>query len=75
MKEQEHPDRHIGGFLRHARTTLGLTLRDCAAVTHVNFTYLGQVERGERTPSASWLQTYTEALGVYLADKQTGAAA
>lgn len=75
MTAQEHPETHIGAFLRHARTTLGLNLRDCAAITHVNFTYLGQVERGERKPSPSWLHTYMESLGIYLADKQTGRAA
>lgn len=75
MTAQEHPETHIGVFLRHVRTGLGLNLRNCAAVTHTNFTYLGQVERGERNPSAAWLQNYSEALGAYVADKQIGRAA
>lgn len=61
-------------FLRHIRLTLDLTLRDCANVTHVNFTYLGQVERGERNPSDSWLRSYMESVGQYVARREMEAA-
>lgn len=74
MNEQESPETHIGGFLRHVRSSLGLTLRQCAAVTHVNFTYLGQVERGERNPSDAWLRSYVVAVGEYVADREVDAA-
>jgi transcriptional regulator with XRE-family HTH domain len=74
MTEQESTATHIGGFLRHIRTTLGLTLRDCANVTHVNFTYLGQVERGERNPSDAWLRAYMETIGAHVASLESDAA-
>lgn len=75
MDNQERPETHIGPFLRFVRSSLGLTLRDCANVTHVNFTYLGQVERGERSPSNAWLQAYMEHIGAYLADRELRGAA
>ena len=74
MKVQKEPTTHIGSFLRHVRTSLGLTLRDCANVTHVNFTYLGQVERGERSPSDSWLRNYMESVGEHVALRERDAA-
>jgi predicted transcriptional regulator len=73
MTEQENTETHIGPFLRHVRSTLGMTLRECANVTHVNFTYLGQVERGERNPSDSWLRSYMESVGSFLADRDVAA--
>lgn len=73
MKEQESTGTHIGPFLRHVRTSLGLTLRECASVTHVNFTYLGQVERGERNPSDAWLRAYVENVGEFAADREAAA--
>ena len=74
MPDQESTEAHIGVFLRHIRQTLNLTLRDCASVTHVNFTYLGQVERGERNPSDSWLRSYMESVGEYVAHREMEAA-
>jgi hypothetical protein len=43
-------------------------------VTHVNFTYLGQVERGEKNPSPDWLSAYIKALGVEMAAREADAA-
>ena len=63
----------IGPFLRHIRNSLGMTLRQAANVTHVNFTYLAQVERGEREPSNEWLSAYVKALGVEIATRQDAA--
>lgn len=74
MSTQESPEAHIGGFLRHVRSSLGLTLRQCANVTHVNFTYLGQVERGERNPSDAWLRSYVVAIGAHVAAREVDAA-
>lgn len=50
-----------------------MTLRDAANVTHVNFTYLAQVERGEREPSSEWLSAYVKALGVEIAHREDAA--
>lgn len=74
MPEQNSTGTHIGVFLRYIRVTLHLTLRECANVTHVNFTYLGQVERGDRSPSDSWLRNYMEAVGEYVALREQDAA-
>ena len=46
-----------------------MTLREAANVAHVNFTYLGQVERGEKSPSAEWVSAYVHALGADLAER------
>lgn len=50
-----------------------MTLRQAANVTHVNFTYLAQVERGEREPSNEWLSAYVKALGVEIAGREDAA--
>lgn len=75
MTRPESTQTHIGPFLRFVRHQLGLTLRQAANVTHVNFTYLAQVERGDKTPSDSWLNAYVTGLGVSLADRDAGEAA
>lgn len=63
----------IGTFLRFVRQQLGLTLRDAARIAGVNFTYLAQVERGEKQPTDSWLSTYVRGLGVNLAERDAAA--
>lgn len=74
MDLPENTPTHIGVLLRHVRVTLGLNLRDAAKIAGVSFTYLGQVERGNRVPSDSWLRAYVEAMGTYLADQEVQAA-
>jgi transcriptional regulator with XRE-family HTH domain len=59
----------IGPFLRFIRNGANLSLRQAANVAHVNFTYLGQVERGEREPTSEWLASYVKALGVAIASE------
>ena len=73
MPAQESPQTPIGPFLRHIRNSLGMTLREAANVTHVNFTYLAQVERGEKEPSSEWLSAYVKALGVEIAVREDAA--
>ena len=67
MSRPEHTPTPIGPFLRSIRLGAGMSLRQAASVAHVNFTYLGQVERGEREPTSEWLASYVKALGVALA--------
>lgn len=43
-----------------------LSLRQLAALADVEYGYLGQVERGEREPTARWLKDVTDALGKHL---------
>lgn len=74
MPDPTETPTHIGPFLRHIRNGLNLTLRQAANVTHVNFTYLGQVERGEKQPSSEWLSAYVKALGVEMASREVEAA-
>lgn len=74
MARPESTATHIGPFLRHVRNSIGLTLREAAKATHVNFTYLAQVEREEKTPSAEWITAYVQGLGVEMANRQDGAA-
>ena len=74
MPDPTRTPTHIGPFLRYIRNGLGMTLRQAANVTHVNFTYLGQVERGEKQPSSEWLSAYVKALGVEMAAREDDAA-
>ena len=74
MPTHEQPPTHIGPFLRYIRNGMSLTLRAAASVAHVNFTYLGQVERGEKQPSSEWLSAYVKALGVAAANRESDAA-
>jgi transcriptional regulator with XRE-family HTH domain len=73
MARPESTATHIGPFLKHVRTSVGLSLRDAAKVGHVNFTYLAQVEREEKNPSAEWITAYMQGLGVEMAQRQDAA--
>lgn len=70
MPHAEGTQTHIGPFLRHLRTTLGLSLREAAAVTHVDYGYLGRVERQQNTPTDVWITSYVKLLGQYRADME-----
>lgn len=74
MPDHEETPTHIGPFLRHVRASLDLTLRQAADITHVNFTYLGQVERGQKQPTDVWLTGYLKLLGEYKAERNGHAA-
>lgn len=50
-----------------------MSLRHAASVAHVNFTYLGQVERGEKEPTSEWLASYVKALGTAIAAEEPAA--
>jgi transcriptional regulator with XRE-family HTH domain len=69
MTRPESTPTPIGPFLRLIRNGANLSLRQAASVAHVNFTYLGQVERGEREPTSEWLASYVKALGVAIASE------
>jgi cytoskeletal protein RodZ len=73
MTDQERTQTHIGPFLRHVRNSMGLSLRGAAAITHVNFTYLGQVERMQKQPSDVWITGYVKLLGEHRADTEHAA--
>lgn len=73
MQTPEDTPTHIGPFLRHVRTTLSLNLRDAAKAAGVSFTYLGQVERGERVPTDAWVRAYTEVLAAVVAEREAAA--
>lgn len=74
MTRPEQTETPIGPFLRSIRNSLNMTLRQAANVTHVNFTYLSQVERGERVPTDAWLGAYVKGLGVEIAQREMDAA-
>lgn len=69
MTRPEGTSTPIGPFLRLIRLGANMTLRQAANVAHVNFTYLGQVERGEREPTSEWLASYVKALGAAIAEE------
>lgn len=51
-----------GDAIRGLREELGLTLRELAAAAGVSFSYLAEVERGEKDPHARWLKAVNDAL-------------
>lgn len=59
------PDRQqLGRQLRQIRHQQGRKLTDVAAKAHVSFSYLSEVERGEKEASSVTLNAICEALGV-----------
>jgi transcriptional regulator with XRE-family HTH domain len=53
---------HAGIAVRIFRQKLGLSLRDLASESGTSFSYLAQVERGERVPTERWLRDIEAAL-------------
>ena len=53
----------LGESLKARRQEKGLTLTELEAMSGVNITYLGRIERGERFPSAFILRKLSEPLG------------
>jgi len=53
----------LGEALRQARQTKAMTLRSLAQVTSVSPSFLGRVERGERSPSGHVLRKIAGPLG------------
>jgi transcriptional regulator with XRE-family HTH domain len=58
------PARLVGGRLREARHTRGLTLDDVAAAAGFTKSFVSAVERGETSPSIGSLWAICEVLGV-----------
>lgn len=60
MSNPEPPT--TGTALRVMREAQGLTLRQLAEKSGTNFSYLSQVERGDKVPTARWLRSVLDAL-------------
>lgn len=60
--------REFGEQLRARRKELGLTLEDVAERAEMNWSYIAQVERGERNVSIDNMAALAEALEVALRD-------
>ena len=56
-------ENNFGERLKARRLEKGLTFAELEAVSGVNITYLGRIERGERCPSAHILRKLAEPLG------------
>lgn len=63
-------DTATGSAIRVMRQAQGLTLRQLADKAGTNYSYLSQVERGAKIPSARWMRSVLDAL----ADNLRGAA-
>lgn len=59
---------HAGHAIKVIREAQGLSLRQLAERAGVNFSYLSQVERGEKKPSARWMAAVEHALADNLSD-------
>ena len=63
-RSERWPARLVGGRLREARHTRGLTLDDVAAAAGFTKSFVSAVERGETSPSIGSLYAICEVLGV-----------
>ncbi|MBQ1049477.1 helix-turn-helix transcriptional regulator [Micromonospora sp. C51] len=54
----------FGATLKRHRMAAGLSLRGLGAATHIDYSYLSQVERGARNPSRKLAQACDDALGL-----------
>lgn len=58
----------FGAKLRDVRREKGLTLEDLAETADMNWSYIAQVERGERNISIDNMAALAEAVGIALKD-------
>ena len=56
-------EKDLGELLRQQRAMKGLTLGQLSQMSRVSPSYLGRIERGERSPSARVLRRLAEPLG------------
>lgn len=59
---------HAGIAVRIFRKKLGMSLRELASESGTSFSYLAQVERGERVPTERWLRDVEATLAKRLGD-------
>lgn len=57
----------IGRRIKEARHKLGLTQEDLGERARLHYSYIGQVERGNKTPSLKTLKKFATALNIRLA--------
>ncbi|MEI8285393.1 MAG: helix-turn-helix transcriptional regulator [bacterium] len=60
--------RDLGRVTRRKREALGLSQEKFAELTEHHRTYIGFLERGERSPNVNTLQRVAKALGVKASD-------
>jgi transcriptional regulator with XRE-family HTH domain len=60
-------DRQVGQRVRELRTRAGLTQEKLGEEAELHFSYIGQIERGEKSPSLKSVVAIAEALGVSVA--------
>jgi transcriptional regulator with XRE-family HTH domain len=59
-------DAGVGRVVRSARQAAALSQESLADLARINRTYLGQIERGEASPSVKVLEKIARALGLKL---------
>lgn len=64
--------RRFGKRLREVRTAQGLSQMELAELLSVTATYIGRLERGERSPSLSTIARLAKALGVSVSEMCEG---
>lgn len=60
--------RDLGRVIRRKREALGLSQEKFAELTEHHRTYIGFLQRGERSPNVSTLQRVAKALGMSASD-------
>ncbi|MDN5346504.1 MAG: hypothetical protein PWP65_68 [Clostridia bacterium] len=75
MKEEVKDVESIGQKIRILRQRLGLTQEELGERTNLHYSYIGQLERGDKTPSLKTLRKIASALNVspeYLFETRSG---
>jgi transcriptional regulator with XRE-family HTH domain len=60
---------HTGPVIREARKALGMSLRELAERSEVDFSTISRIERGVTNPSARTVKALTDALGAAIAER------
>lgn len=61
---KENPSGSVGARIRHLRQQLGLTQEQLGERAELHYSYIGQVERGDKMPSLRSLKKLAAALNV-----------
>jgi transcriptional regulator with XRE-family HTH domain len=68
MSEATHLQETIGRVIRRERQEHALTIKELAEKASLSEIYVGEIERGQKYPSASVLESLAKALGLELAE-------
>ncbi|NJK82310.1 MAG: helix-turn-helix transcriptional regulator [Chloroflexaceae bacterium] len=66
--QDQHLAKNIGGLVRRLRINKGLSQEKFATMCNLHRTYIGSIERGEKSITIETAHKLTQALGLTLAE-------